>query len=66
MLDIRIPIGFLFAVLGVLLTAYGLLTNADTALYTKSFQVNVNIWSGLLMLVFGVVMLLTVKMGKKS
>ncbi|MBK6936603.1 MAG: hypothetical protein IPH18_06745 [Chitinophagaceae bacterium] len=64
MLDIRIPIGLLFTVLGVLVTAYGLLTNSNTELYAKSFQYNVNLWSGLLMLVFGVVMLLTVKKKK--
>lgn len=64
MLDIRIPIGLLFTVLGVLVTAYGIITNSDTELYTKSFQYNVNLWSGLLMLVFGVVMLLTVKKKK--
>lgn len=66
MLDIRIPIGLLFTVLGVLVTAYGLLTNSNTELYAKSFQYNVNLWSGLLMLVFGVVMLLTVKKKKKA
>ncbi|MGB3007747.1 MAG: hypothetical protein WBC06_14615 [Chitinophagaceae bacterium] len=65
MLDIRIPIGLLFTVLGVLLTAYGLLTNADTELYIKSFNYNINIWSGLVMLVFGAVMLLTVRWKKK-
>lgn len=65
MLDIRIPIGLLFTVLGVLLTAYGLLTNADTTLYIKSFNYNINIWSGLVMLVFGAVMLLTVRWKKK-
>ncbi len=64
MLDIRIPIGLLFTVLGVLVTAYGVITNSDAELYTKSFQYNVNLWSGLLMLVFGVVMLLTVKKKK--
>ncbi|HMT72926.1 MAG TPA: hypothetical protein PKA77_02590 [Chitinophagaceae bacterium] len=64
MLDIRIPIGLLFTVLGVLVTAYGIITNSDTELYTKSFQYNVNLWSGLVMLVFGVVMLLTVKKKK--
>ncbi len=64
MLDIRIPIGLLFTVLGVLVTAYGIITNSDTELYTKSFQYNVNLSSGLVMLVFGVVMLLTVKKKK--
>jgi uncharacterized membrane protein len=65
MLDIRIPIGLLFTVLGILLTAYGFLTNANSELYSKSFQFNVNLWSGLLMLVFGVVMLLTSRKKKK-
>ncbi|HRE38161.1 MAG TPA: hypothetical protein PK977_00905 [Chitinophagaceae bacterium] len=64
MLDIRIPIGLLFTVLGLLVTAYGLITNADTELYKKSFQYNVNLWSGLLMLVFGVIMLLLARKKK--
>jgi hypothetical protein len=64
MLDIRIPIGLLFTVLGLLLTAYGFLTNTNTELYAKSFQYNVNLWSGLLMLVFGVIMLLTARKKK--
>jgi len=65
MLDIRIPIGLLFTVLGLLVTAYGLITNADTELYKKSFQYNVNLWSGLLMLVFGVIMLLLARKKKR-
>ena len=65
MLDIRIPIGLLFTVLGILLSTYGIYTNANTELYSKSFQFNVNLWSGLGMLVFGVFMLLLVKKKKK-
>lgn len=64
MLDIRIPIGLLFTVLGLLVTAYGIITNADVELYKKSFQYNVNLWSGLLMLVFGVIMLLLARKKK--
>jgi len=64
MLDIRIPIGLLFTVLGLLVTAYGIITNADAELYKKSFQYNVNLWSGLLMLVFGVIMLLLARKKK--
>lgn len=65
MLDIRIPIGLLFTVLGLLVTAYGIITNSDTELYKKSFQYNVNLWSGLLMLVFGVIMLLLARKKKR-
>ena len=55
-LDIRLPIGLLFAVLGGLLTLYGLLT--DPALYRRSLGININLWWGLAMLAFGVVMVL--------
>lgn len=65
MLDIRIPIGLLFSTLGVLLTAYGLMTQSDQAMYAQSFRININLWSGLLMLVFGVVMLLLAKRKKE-
>lgn len=64
MLDIRMPIGLLFTVLGLLVTAFGLITNNDSELYKKSFQYNVNLWSGLLMLVFGVIMLLLARKKK--
>ncbi|MBI5371188.1 MAG: hypothetical protein HZA79_04075 [Sphingobacteriales bacterium] len=64
MLDIRIPIGLLFTVLGIMLTAYGIFTNASETLYSKSFQFNVNLWSGVCMLVFGLVMLIMVKRKK--
>ncbi len=66
MLDIRLPIGFLFSVLGVLLTIYGFTTSSDADMYTKSFSINVNLWSGIGMLVFGGVMLLSTKLGKKK
>ena len=66
MLDIRIPIGLLFSVLGVLLTIYGLMTSGNTEMYAKSFSTNINLWSGIGMLVFGVVMLATSKFGKKK
>jgi hypothetical protein len=66
MLDIRIPIGLLFSVLGVLLTIYGLTTGGNADMYAKSFSINVNLWSGIGMLVFGGIMLLTTKLGKKK
>jgi hypothetical protein len=55
-LDIRVPVGLLFAVLGGLLTAYGLA--GDRAIYRRSLDVNVNLWWGLVMLAFGVLMAL--------
>jgi hypothetical protein len=54
-LDVRIPIGSMFAVVGLLLVVYGIV--GDRAIYARSLGVNVNLWWGLVLLVFGLVML---------
>jgi uncharacterized membrane protein YidH (DUF202 family) len=64
MLDIKIPIGLMFSVFGVILLVYGFVTRNDTELYQRSLSYNVNLWMGGLMLVFGIVMLLLVKRKK--
>ncbi len=57
MLDIRIPIGVMFTVLGLILFGYGLVPNAE--LYARhSLSINVNFWWGLVLLAFGLGMLL--------
>jgi len=56
-LDIRLPIGGLFSVLGLLIGGYGLGTTADAAHYAASMGVNINLWWGLVMLLFGVLLL---------
>src|SRR5215471_15899502 len=58
MLDIKIPIGLMFSIFGLILLVYGFITRDDTAMYQKSFSHNVNLWMGALMVVFGGVMLL--------
>lgn len=57
-LDVRLPIGAMFATIGLLLIVYGLLTGADTAMYARSLSVNINLWWGIVMFAFGLVMLL--------
>lgn len=54
-LDLRLPIGLMFTILGVLLTAFGLLS--DTTIYARSLGINVNLWWGLVLLAFGGIML---------
>lgn len=56
-LDVRIPIGSMFAILGVMLFAYGLLTASNSAMYARSLGYNVNLWWGLFLAVFGGLML---------
>ena len=55
-LDIRLPIGVLFSVLGALLTAFGLLSNP--AIYERSLGININLGWGLIMIAFGFTMAL--------
>jgi len=64
-LDIKLPIGLMFGIIGLLLTIYGLATASDAGMYTRSLHVNINLWVGISMLVFGVIMLLFVKWRKK-
>lgn len=65
-LDIKFPIGLMFAIFGVMLTLQGIFTIGSTELYEKSLNVNVNLWSGLFMLLFGLFMLVSSIKKKKS
>lgn len=56
-LDIRIPIGGLFTVVGAMLTGYGARTAGDATIYARSLSINMNLWWGSAMLLFGVVLL---------
>ena len=66
MVDIRIPIGLMFTILGVLITLFGFFTMSNPAMYQKSLGINVNIIMGLLMLIFGVLMLWFSRKKKKA
>jgi membrane-bound ClpP family serine protease len=54
-LDVRWPIGGMFTIFGAILAVYGLLSSP--AMYERSLGINVNLWWGLALLVFGLVML---------
>ena len=62
-LDLRLPIGGLFVMLGVLLMGYGLITAGNTAQYIPSGGLNINLWWGLVMLVTGALFLLLARRG---
>jgi hypothetical protein len=53
MLDLRIPSGLFFAVVGLILSGLGVFSGARAALTS----VNVNLYSGLVMLLFGALLL---------
>jgi hypothetical protein len=54
-LDIRLPIGLMFTIIGVLLVLYGL--TSDSSIYTRSLGINVNLAWGVVLTIFGAVML---------
>jgi uncharacterized membrane protein len=53
-LDIRLPIGIIFTIYGLILLVYGALT--DPAIFERSLGVNIDLWWGAAMLVFGLFM----------
>jgi hypothetical protein len=54
-LDLRLPIGLMFTIFGALLTVFGLIS--DQSIYARSLDINVNLWWGLVLLAFGLLML---------
>ncbi len=66
MVDIRIPIGLMFSIIGLLLSVFGLITTADTEMYQRSLGINVNLIMGVLMLIFGLIMLYFARRKKKA
>lgn len=54
-LDLRTPIGLMFAIFGIILIGYGFVS--DPTLYQRSLGVNVNLAWGAVLLGFGLVML---------
>ncbi len=63
-IDIRLPIGLIFAVIGILMIAFGVASN--NAIYQRSLGINVNLYWGLVLLAFGVIMALLGRRGMKK
>ena len=61
-LDIRWPIGIMFTLISVLLIIEGVLTGPSD----KALGINIDLWWGIVLLVFGVLMLLGAMRGKKT
>ena len=53
-LDIRWPIGIIFTIYGIALILYGVW--ADPEIFQRSLGVNIDVWWGAVMLVFGLFM----------
>jgi hypothetical protein len=64
-LDLRVPLGLMFTLVGLILTVFGITTNGDTALYARSLGINANLWWGIVLLAFGLTMLLLGRRGQQ-
>ncbi len=54
-LDLRLPMGLMFSIVGAMLVVFGLVS--DPAIYARSLGVNVNLGWGAVLLAFGLAML---------
>jgi hypothetical protein len=61
-LDIRWPIGLMFSLIGALLTLFGV-TKGDAS---TSLGININLIWGIVLLIFGVLMIIGAATGKKD
>ena len=55
-LDVRLPIGAMFTLIGAIIAIFGLVS--DPKIYERSLGININFWWGLVMFAFGAFMLI--------
>ena len=63
-IDIRLPLGILFSLLGLILLVYGVAS--DSSLYEQSLGINVNLYWGIVLLAFGVFMFVLSRRGARA
>jgi len=64
--DIRMPIGLLFTLFGILLIGYGAATQGSVMYAEHSLGVNMNLWWGVALLCFGGMMLALTRLRTKQ
>lgn len=62
--DLRFPIGLLFTFYGLVLAIFG--AASDSAIYARSLNININLWWGIVLLVFGLAMLILALRGRSK
>ena len=63
-LDVRLPVGLMFAIMGALLVVYGVF--GDHTIYARSLDINVNVIWGSVLLVTGAIFLVLAARGPSS
>lgn len=65
-LDIRLPIGLMFTLIGALLTGYGVINRAAAVTKIDGQEIPIDLIWGIVLLIFGVLMLFGAIGGKKN
>jgi protein-S-isoprenylcysteine O-methyltransferase Ste14 len=65
-LDIRWPIGLMFTLIGAILAVQGVLIRSDTEMLKRSLDMNINLGWGIVLLIFGVLMIVSAKVAAKA
>ncbi|MDQ2898227.1 MAG: hypothetical protein M3Y07_00320 [Acidobacteriota bacterium] len=61
-LDIRLPIGLMFSIFGLIVGVYGVM--ADPAMNRRSLGINIDMWWGICSLIIGAILLLACRRKK--
>lgn len=56
-LDIRLPMGLMFCIIGAMIAIYGMMTQGDVMYQQHSLGINVNLCWGSALFLFGLIML---------
>ncbi len=64
-LDLRIPMGLMFTLVGLILLVFGLVTNGSP-IYARSLGINANLDWGIVLLIFGGAMYFLGRRGQKG
>ena len=65
-MDIRLPMGLMFAIIGAIITIYGAATANNEMYATHSLGININLWWGIVLTAFGLFMLLLTWLAKNK
>ena len=66
-MDIRLPMGLMFTIIGAVIAIYGASTGGAPMYDEHSLGININLWWGIIMALFGIVMLLlALTLGRKE
>ena len=65
-LDIRVPMALMFGLLGAILAVYGMLNGSHPEIQQRSLGININLWWGIVMIVFAIAMYAWSRTGKSD